>query len=131
MLSGCFDLGNIRLLNSTGDTLEIAVCQGYRDPQNVLSHRQISRTTEVAQSSHFRELVFEQPCIEERVQVCSGLRTLRKEGVESFVQVPVRADSEVWGIIQLASQRRVSLEKRKKLVETIGNQWNRVKSATL
>src|SRR5918995_2085964 len=30
MLSGSFDLGNIRLLNPTDDTLEVAVVRGYR-----------------------------------------------------------------------------------------------------
>ena len=95
MLSGSFDLGNIRLLDSSGETLEVAVVRGYRDPNNVLSHRRLSRSTEAAQSSHFSGLVFEQPCMEEHVQACSGLRTMKKEGVESFVQVPVRAEGEV------------------------------------
>jgi CheY-like chemotaxis protein len=42
MLSGSFDLGNIRLIDSSGDALEVAVARGYRDPNNVLSHRRIS-----------------------------------------------------------------------------------------
>jgi signal transduction histidine kinase/CheY-like chemotaxis protein len=123
MLSGSFDLGNIRLLDSSGDSLEVAVARGYRDPNNELSHRRLSRTTDAAQSSHFSGLVFEQPCIEEHVQACSGLRTMKKEGVESFVQVPVRAEGEVLGIIQLASRtpRRFNNEEVR-LLETIGNQ---------
>jgi signal transduction histidine kinase/CheY-like chemotaxis protein len=123
MLSGSFDLGNIRLLNSSGDTLEVSVSRGYRDPRNILSHRRLSRTMETAQSSHFRELVFEQPYMEEHVQACSGLRTMKKEGVESFVQVPVRADGEVLGIIQLASRTpRKFRQEEVNLLETIGNQ---------
>jgi signal transduction histidine kinase/CheY-like chemotaxis protein len=123
MLSGSFDLGNIRLIDSSGDALEVAVARGYRDPNNVLSHRRLSRTTEAAQSSHFSGRVFEQPCIEEHVQACSGLRTMRKEGVESFVQVPVCAEGKVLGIIQLASHtpRRFNNEEVR-LLETIGNQ---------
>jgi len=123
MLSGSFDLGNIRLLDASGDSLEVAVATGYRDPNNVLSHRRLSRTTEAAHSSHFSGRVFEQPCIEEHVQACSGLRTMKKEGVESFVQVPVRAEGEVLGIIQLASRtpRRFNNEEVR-LLETIGNQ---------
>ncbi len=123
MLSGSFDLGNIRLIDSSGDALEVAVARGYRDPNNVLSHRRLSRTTEAAHSSHFSGRVFEQPCIEEHVQACSGLRTMRKEGVESFVQVPVCAEGRVLGIIQLASHtpRRFNNEEVR-LLETIGNQ---------
>ncbi|MBI3066354.1 MAG: response regulator [Deltaproteobacteria bacterium] len=123
MLSGSFDLGNIRLLDSTREALEVAVARGYRDPNNLQSHRRLSRTAEAAQSTHFRGLVFEQPCMEEHVQACSGLRTMKKEGVESFVQVPVRAEGEVLGIIQLASRtpRRFNNEEVR-LLETIGNQ---------
>ena len=123
MLSGSFDLGNIRLLDSSGESLEVAVVRGYRDPNNVLSHRKLSRTAEAAQSTHFRGLIFEQPCIEEHVQTCTGLKTIKKEGVESFVQVPVRAEGEVLGIIQLASRTPRSFsDEEVRLLETIGNQ---------
>jgi two-component system, sensor histidine kinase and response regulator len=119
---GSFDLGNIRLLESNGDMLQVAVVRGYRDPENVASHRAISRTRESAQSSHFKDQVFQQPCVEEHVQRCVGLKTLRKEGVESFVQVPVRADGEVLGIIQLASRTPRKFKNQEvSLWETIGN----------
>jgi signal transduction histidine kinase/CheY-like chemotaxis protein len=119
---GSFDLGNIRLLESDGDTLQVVVVRGYRDLGNVASHRAISRNTGIAQSSHFKELVFQQPCVEEAVQSCDGLKTLKKEGVQSFVQVPVRADGEVLGIIQLATRtpRKFKVEEVS-LWETIGN----------
>ena len=123
MLSGSFDLGNIRLIDSSGDALEVTVVRGYRDPNNMLSHRRLSRTTEAAHSTHFSGLVFEQPCIEEHVQACTGLRTMKKEGVESFVQVPVCAEGEVLGIIQLASRTpRKFNNEEVELLETIGNQ---------
>ena len=119
---GSFDLGNIRLLESTGDTLQVAVVRGYRDPENVASHRSISRSKGSAQSSHFKDQLFQQPCVEEDVQSSRGLRTLRKEGVESFVQVPVRADGEVLGIIQLATRTpRKFKNEEVSLWETIGN----------
>jgi CheY-like chemotaxis protein len=119
---GSFDLGNIRLLEFNGDTLQVVVARGYRDPKNVASHRSISRTTGTAQSSHFKDQLFQQPCVEEAVQSCDGLRTFKKEGVQSFVQVPVRADGEVLGIIQLATRtpRRFKNEEVS-LWETIGN----------
>jgi signal transduction histidine kinase/CheY-like chemotaxis protein len=119
---GSFDLGNIRLLESNGDTLKVAVVRGYRDPENVASHRAISRTKGSAQSSHFKDQLFQQPCVEEDVQSCDGLRTLKKEGVQSFVQVPVRADGEVLGIIQLAKRTpRKFKNEEVSLWETIGN----------
>ena len=119
---GSFDLGNIRLLESNGNTLQVVVARGYGNPENVTSHRAISRTTGTAQSSHFKEQLFEQPCVQESVQSCEGLRTFKKEGVQSFVQVPVRADGEVLGIIQLATRtpRRFKNEEVS-LWETIGN----------
>lgn len=123
MLSGSFDLGNIRLLDASGETLEVAVARGYRDPNNVSSHRKLSRTTEASNSAHFSGLIFEQPCIEEHVQTCSGLRTMKKEGVESFVQVPVCAEGEILGIIQVASRTpREYTNEEVRLLETIGNQ---------
>jgi len=99
------------------------VARGYRDPSNVLSHRKLSRTTDATRSSHFSGLIFEQPCIEEHVQASTGLKTIKKEGVESFVQVPVCAEDEVLGIIQVASRtpRKFTTEEVR-LLETIGNQ---------
>lgn len=122
MLSGSFDLGNIRLLDASGDTLEVAVTQGYRNPENILSHRRISRTMEAARS-RFGDRIFEQPCIEEQVQSCKGLKTMKKEGVESLVEVPIRAKGEVLGILQLASRApRRFRQEEVNLLETIGNQ---------
>lgn len=122
MLSGSFDLGNIRLLDGSGEMLEVGAARGYRDPENILKHRKISRSSDGASSAFGRRL-FEEPCILEDVQTCRGLRTLKLEGVQSFVQVPVRADDEVLGTIQLASrtQRKFKPEEVN-LLTTIGNQ---------
>jgi len=122
MLSGSFDLGNIRLLDASGKTLEVAVVRGYRDPQNVLRHRPLSRTTE-SEKSRFGDRVFNQPCVEEAVQAAKGLRTLKREGAESLIEVPVRSEGEVLGIIQLASRTpRKFKNEEVNLLETIGNQ---------
>jgi signal transduction histidine kinase len=122
MLIGSFDLGNIRLLDSTGETLEVATTRGYRFPENVLSHRRISRTMEAARS-RFGERIFSEPCFEENVQGCDGLRTLKKEGVESFVEVPVCAEGQVSGVIQLASRTPRKFRKEElALLVAIGNQ---------
>ena len=122
MLSGSFDLGNIRLLDSSGETLEVAVTRGYRDPKNVLSHRRISRTME-ASRSRFGDRIFKQPCVEENVQACEGLRTFKKEGVDLLIEVPIRANDEVLGTLQLATRApRKFRPEEIHLLETIGNQ---------
>ena len=122
MLSGSFDLGNIRLLDQSGERLEVAVVRGYRDPQNILKHRALSRTTE-SEKSRFGDRVFNQPCVEEAVQATKGLRTLKREGAESLIEVPVRSEGKVLGIIQLASRTpRKFKNEEVNLLETIGNQ---------
>jgi signal transduction histidine kinase len=122
MLSGSFDLGNIRLLDSSGETLEVAVTRGYRDPNNALSHRRISRTLAASQS-RFGDRVFKQPCVQENVQECEGLRTFKKEAVDLLIEVPVRANEEVLGTLQLATRApRKFRPEEIHLLETIGNQ---------
>jgi len=121
MVVGSFDLGNIRLFDSGGDTLEVAVNRGYRYPENVLNHRGISRTTQ-KEYSRFGHRIFKEACFEENVQTSKGLRTLKKEGVESFIEVPVRVEDQVLGIIQLASRAPRKFKHHEvSLLETIGN----------
>src|SRR5215208_718773 len=62
MASGSFDLGNIRLLDRSGERLEVATRRGYRDPENARLHRALSRTTTSAKSS-FGDRLFKEPCI--------------------------------------------------------------------
>lgn len=122
MQSGSFDLGNIRLLDRSGEMLEVATSRGYRDPENALRHRALSRTTASAKSS-FGDRLFKEPCVKEQVQQGSGNRTLKMEGVESFIMVPVRAGGEVLGIFQLASRTpRKFKPEEVNLLDTIGNQ---------
>ena len=61
--------------------------------------------------------------MEEHVQSIPGLRTMKKEGVESFIEFPIRAEGNVLGIVQLAdrSPRKFKPEEVS-LLETIGNQ---------
>ena len=122
ILLGSFDLGNIRLLERSGEWLEVAASRGYRDQENVGRHRKLSRTTQSAKSS-FGDRLLKEPCIEEHVQQSQGFRTLRKEGVESLIEVPVRSAGAVLGIIQLASRSPRQFKREEViLLETIGNQ---------
>jgi signal transduction histidine kinase/DNA-binding response OmpR family regulator len=122
MMSTSVDLGNIRLLDPSRETLQVEVVRGYRDPKNVQSHRRISRTLQGA-ASHFGDRIFQQPCVDENVQASRGFRTMKKEGVQSLIEVPVRAEGEVLGIIQLANRSpRKFRPEEIHLLETIGNQ---------
>jgi signal transduction histidine kinase len=122
MASGSFDLGNIRLLDPSDDTLRVASFKGYRIPEHALAHRPVSKTVESAKS-RFGDRIFEAACVEENVQACKGLRTLKEEGIASMIFVPVRAEHEVLGIIQVASRKpRCFKPTDVSLLETIGNQ---------
>ena len=122
MESGSFDLGNIRMLDRSGKALEVMATRGYRDPTNILRHRRLSRAME-SEQSHFGDRIFKESCIEEHLQQSSRFRTLRKEGIESFIDVPIRANGEVVGMIQLASRApREFRPEEVDLLETIGNQ---------
>ena len=121
MLFGSFDLGNIRLLDASGETLEVVVGRGYRNPENFLRHRRISRTLQVARS-RFGQRIFEEPCAEENVQACDGFKTMKSEGVQSLIEVPVRAEGQVLGIIQMASRtQRKFRNEEVNLLGMIGN----------
>src|SRR5262245_13241389 len=122
MVTDSFDLGNIRLLDRSGEMLEVVASRGYRHSEHVLGHRALARTTESGQSK-FGDRLFREPCIEEELQQCGGYRTLKKEGVESFIMVPVRANGEVVGTLQLASRTpRKFKPEEVNLLQTIGNQ---------
>jgi signal transduction histidine kinase len=61
--------------------------------------------------------------VEEQLQQCAGYRTLKKEGVQSFIIVPVRAGGEVLGTLQLASRTPRKFKREEvNLLQTIGNQ---------
>ena len=122
ILSGAFDLGNIRLLNRSGKTVEVAAAKGYRNAERVLRHRRLSQTEENA-STVFGDRLFREPCVEEDAQRHPGLRTLRSEGIRSFIVVPIRAQGRFLGVIQLATRvRRKFRPEEVNLLATIGNQ---------
>jgi signal transduction histidine kinase/DNA-binding response OmpR family regulator len=122
MTSGSFDLGNIRLLNSSDDTLGVVCSKGYRAPDRASRHRTLSKTMESAKS-RFGDRIFESACVEEHVQTCEGLRTLKEEEIEAMIEVPVRNERQVLGIIQLGTRKPRTFKRGDiSLLETIGNQ---------
>ncbi|MGH7771240.1 MAG: GAF domain-containing protein [Candidatus Binatia bacterium] len=122
LLITSLDLGVIRLLDTRGETLQPVVSWGYQDPENVRMHRKVARD---ATSGQFvlREMLHKEPRVEENVQQCNGLRTLKREGVQSAIIVPVLAKEEVLGVIQLGSRTPRKFQPNEvRLLETLGSQ---------
>jgi signal transduction histidine kinase/CheY-like chemotaxis protein len=100
---GPYDIGVIRLLNPATDVLEPTASHGYSDPKHLDGHRKKARDDASGQFS-LRTMQRTGPRVEEDVPRCDGLRTWKKEGVQSAVVVPVRTENEILGAIQLGSR---------------------------
>ncbi len=120
--AGSFDLGNVRLLDKSKERIEVVASRRYRDPANIGLHRNIAKDiTRVG--SLLRERFLGKSYVEENVAETEGLRTLKREGIESAVLVPVWAEGEILGFIQLGSRRRRKFRTHEiSLLEAIGNQ---------
>ncbi len=100
---GAYDIGVIRLLDTATDVLEPTASHGYSDPKNLDGHRKKARDDASGQFS-LRTMQRTGPRVEEDVPQCDGLRTWKKEGVQSAVLVPVRTANDILGAIQLGSR---------------------------
>lgn len=120
--SGSFDLGIIRLFDPSSQTIQTIVYQGYQDLENVQRHHQrsIAATTGRFTTS---VLANRQPRIEENVPQCEGLRTFKREGIQSAMVIPVMTEKEVLGVLQLGSRTSRKFHPNEiRLAQTIGNQ---------
>ncbi len=119
---GSFDLGVIRLLDPATDLLEPTASRGYKNPENIESHRKKARDDASGEFS-LRTMQRTGPRVEEDVPQCDGLRTWKKEGVRSAVIVPVRTENEILGVVQLGSRTPRKFSPGDiHLLEAIGNQ---------
>ncbi|HEY2986975.1 MAG TPA: GAF domain-containing protein [Candidatus Binatia bacterium] len=101
---GSFDLGIIRLFDPRTGRVTPVAFHGYRDPENI--QRNDQRTLDDAAGTLTAQvLIFKEPRVEEDVPNSHGLRTWKKEGVQSAIIIPLRA-SEVMGVFQLGSRTR-------------------------
>jgi PAS domain S-box-containing protein len=116
---GPFDLGTILLVDPSGEKIEAVASRGYQDPTNL----QRRPREEVLGRAQYRALSYEKTYVVENVAEADGLRTLKKEGVQSAVLTPVRAGEKTLGFIQVGSrtQRKFNPDKIR-LLEAIGNQ---------
>jgi len=119
---GPFDLGNIRLLDPDVEVLEVVASRGYREPENIHRHRRLARDPKTGEIT-LKAFSVKGAYVEENVPACDGLRTLKREGIQSAVFVPIRAGDEVLGYLQLGSRTpRKFKPEQVHLLEAIGNQ---------
>jgi signal transduction histidine kinase len=116
------DLGMIRLLDVSMETLEPAASRGYRDPSNIESHRKDTRAFTLGAYFH-REISLKTAQVEEHVQECGGLRTLKREGIHAVITIPVRTDTEILGVLHVGSRVPKKFQPAEiHLLEIIGSQ---------
>ncbi len=114
-----FDLGTILLVDSNGEKIEAAASRGYRDPANI--ERRPSEKLS-GKTQYRRPLAWQDISIVENVAQTEGLRTLKREGVQSAVLTPVRAGEKTLGILQVGSRTPRQFDAEKvRLLEAIGN----------
>jgi PAS domain S-box-containing protein len=114
------DLGTVRLLDRTTGMIETIASRGYQNPENLLGHRKSPQ--DLMTRRVYRSVKLNQTAVVERVQEEKGLRTFRKENVQSLLTVPVVADQEIIGLIQIASRTQRKFDPDLvSLIETLGS----------
>jgi PAS domain S-box-containing protein len=117
-----YDIGIIRLFDPNTALLSGVTSRGYGDPRNLLLHPQetIDSTTGATLSGVMTRM---EPRIEEDVFNSAGFRTWKREGVRSAIVIPVRANKEILGVLQLGSRvRRKFTADEVRLLLSIGDQ---------
>lgn len=117
---GSFDVGIVWLLDAHDKNLDPVVCQGLLCPEEMRGHPMgatpLERGLEAAVNSM-------EPLVIERVQEQEGMETLKREGVQSAIFLPVRAEGEALGVVQLGSRALQPFrESEIRLLKAIGNQ---------
>jgi signal transduction histidine kinase/CheY-like chemotaxis protein len=98
-----FDIGTILAPDADGGMLRAIAACGYREP----SH--IDRRTK--QSTSYGVRIVDAPLVLDSIQDKPGLRTLKQEGAECALFVPIQSGGEILGFLQLANRsgRTISL----------------------
>ncbi len=98
-----FDIGTILAPDADGGMLRAIATCGYRDPTNVERRSK--------QSNSYGVVSLDAPLVLDSIQDKPGLRTLKQEGAECALFVPILSGGEILGFLQLAnrSARTVSL----------------------
>jgi two-component system sensor histidine kinase/response regulator len=117
-----FDLGVIRIFNPNSKSLTPVAIRGYRRPEAVKEHSLDSKdpTFGAIQGEAFAKRIV---VVVESVSDSQGLRTLKQEGCQSAVMVPIDALGRPYGTIVLANRKRRQLVlDEQRLLRSIANQ---------
>ncbi|MCH8055584.1 MAG: GAF domain-containing protein, partial [Deltaproteobacteria bacterium] len=118
---GPFDIGIIRLLEPSGKILKPVAIRGYQDPRNV-TEKSTASGDPTAGLILVRVMAEKEAYVVENVSECDGLRSFKREGVQSAVVVSVRAQEQVLGTIELGSRSARKFQPRQvRLLEAIGS----------
>jgi hypothetical protein len=113
---GGFDFGDILLTTPEGEFVSVVAAYGFSDPAN------LQRTRRRRASTHRREHL-QQSSIIHNMQVADRFRSLKPEGAETAVIVPLRAGDHSLGLLQLVSRRaKVVRPYELALAEAMGRQ---------
>jgi len=116
------DVGVIRLLDRTSRALNPIASRGYLNPKNLqLHHRHLDDGTT---GRLLRVFARKETVVLERVQDEPGLRIFKREGVQSLILIPVLAEHDLLGALQLGSRTPRKFDPHLiNLLETLGSNF--------
>jgi len=116
------DVGVIRLLDRTSRTLDPIASHGYLNPKNLKQHRR--HMEDGTTGRLLRIFARKETVVSERVQDEPGLRIFKREGVQSLILIPVLADHDLLGALQLGSRTPRKFDPHLiNLLETLGSNF--------
>jgi PAS domain S-box-containing protein len=116
------DLGVIRLLDRTSMTLDLVASHGYRDPKNLQQHRR--HLDDGTTGMLLRIFARKETVVVERVQDEPGLPIFKREGAQSLILIPVLAEHDLLGGLQLGSRTPRKFDPHLiNLLETLGSNF--------
>ena len=110
-----FDFGTILLTDPQGAVIDVLADYGYRDPNNIVRKPRKEPT--------LRPVNLREYTLLENIQASDRHRSLKNEGAETAIIIPLHSKRDTLGFLQLANRvaRTVSLEEIK-IAESVGRQ---------
>ncbi len=110
-----FDFGTILLTDPQGAVIDVLADYGYRDPNNIVRKPRKEPT--------LRPVNLREYTLLENIQASDRHRSLKNEGAETALIIPLHSKRDTLGYLQLANRvaRTVSLEEIK-IAESVGRQ---------
>ena len=110
-----FDIGTILLTEPDGAVIDALAACGYRDPNRV-QRKSAGRPN--------RGVRFDGPKVVENLQETDGFQTLKAEGVDALLIVPILGGDQIMGILQLGVREpRQILPAEISLAESVAHQF--------